>query len=154
MPKPHTLNRVSPRLPQTIFGLRADIEALRAEAEDNPSVARGLTIRKLVETRLKAIRRIVRMSNGTTTIEGQLEIDPARGVIYFHSAVTGTTVLRICNLPKPIPLGLMLDVTHMHGCGWSPVRPVVIHINKPNPLASLLRTGDPADANGDEYGEQ
>jgi len=38
----------------------------------------------------------------TTTIEGHLEIDHERGVIYFHNN-EGYSTLRICNLPKPIP---------------------------------------------------
>lgn len=32
-------------------------------------------------------------------IQGELEIDQKRGVIYFHSAKTGRTVLRICRVP-------------------------------------------------------
>lgn len=47
----------------------------------------------------------------TTKIEGQLEIDHERGVIYFHSSKTGSTVLRICRLPKPIPVDdSLLDI--------------------------------------------
>ena len=38
----------------------------------------------------------------TTTIEGELEIDHVRGVIYFHNKL-GYSTLRICNLPTPIP---------------------------------------------------
>jgi hypothetical protein len=56
----------------------------------------------------------------TVTIEGQLEIDSDRGVIYFHDN-KGFTVLRICSLPKPIPFpvpGELLDVTHMYGTNW------------------------------------
>lgn len=54
---------------------------------------------------------------------GILEIDERRGVIYFHDA-DGTTVLRICRLPKPIPDpydnngGTLLDITHMVGASW------------------------------------
>lgn len=50
----------------------------------------------------------------TRTYEGQLEIDAERGVIYFHSAATGVTLLRICGVPKPIPLpdeNNLLDIT-------------------------------------------
>lgn len=67
----------------------------------------------------------------TILIDGQLEIDQERGVIYFHSQVTGTTALRICSLPKPIPdprwiirngdvkkMGITLDITHMYGANW------------------------------------
>jgi len=58
----------------------------------------------------------------TQSIEGVLEIDADRGVIYFHAAKTGQSVLRICRLPVPIPdvrkkPGL-LDITHMHGVSW------------------------------------
>lgn len=69
--------------------------------------------------------------NMTIRIDGELEIDQERGVIYFHSAMTGTTVLRICQLPKPIPdprwiirngaiqqTGRMLDIAHMFGADW------------------------------------
>lgn len=55
-------------------------------------------------------------------IEGTLEVDHDRGVVYFHSN-DGYTALRICRLPKPIPSSeeyyqVMLDITHMHGCNW------------------------------------
>ncbi len=58
----------------------------------------------------------------TTKIEGQLEIDNERGVIYFHSH-RDYTVLRICRLPIPLPKGNrvdfpFLDITHMHGVSW------------------------------------
>lgn len=56
----------------------------------------------------------------TKKIDGQLEIDSDRGVIYFHSK-EGYTALRICSLPKPIPIpkvSTMLDVTHMFGASW------------------------------------
>lgn len=39
----------------------------------------------------------------TVKIKGELEVDTERGVIYFHSNETGTTVLRISALPTPIP---------------------------------------------------
>lgn len=58
-------------------------------------------------------------------IKGELEIDHKRGVIYFHTldenTVTtfgGVTILRICNLPKPIPRKSLLDITHMRGQSW------------------------------------
>jgi hypothetical protein len=51
----------------------------------------------------------------TTTVEGQLEIDHIRGVIYFHVNLPKEnlppTLLRICGLPRPIPAGTMLDLT-------------------------------------------
>jgi len=62
-----------------------------------------------------------------TKLDGQLEIDHERGVIYFHLSdekqvkeLETLTVLRICRLPKPIPeiKQRMLDVTHMVGCDW------------------------------------
>ena len=63
----------------------------------------------------------------TTRLKGELEIDHERGVIYFH-LTSGRDVgrrlvqtpLRICNLPKPIPLiyNKSLDITHMVGCDW------------------------------------
>lgn len=37
----------------------------------------------------------------TIKIEGELEVDVARGVVYFHSKDTGATVLRICRLKIP-----------------------------------------------------
>ena len=53
-----------------------------------------------------------------TTIEGELEIDHERGVIYFHSN-TGQAKLRICRLPCPIPKDRSLDIIHMFGCDWN-----------------------------------
>lgn len=59
----------------------------------------------------------------TIQIEGILEIDQDRGVIYFHSNETGHSPLRICSLPKPIPnpeeYANTLDITHMKGCSWT-----------------------------------
>ena len=37
----------------------------------------------------------------TVKIDGELEVDLERGVIYFHSNKTGTTLLRICGLEFP-----------------------------------------------------
>ncbi len=59
----------------------------------------------------------------TKTFEGQLEVDSERGVIYFHSNDTGTTLMRICRLPTPIPLpevgkSMSLDISHMVGTDW------------------------------------
>jgi hypothetical protein len=45
-----------------------------------------------------------------------LRIDRERGVIYVDHAEE--TILRICSLPRPIPAGVMLDVTHMVGASW------------------------------------
>ena len=65
----------------------------------------------------------------STVLNGQLEIDHNRGVIYFHLTDPedvkkyGTvTVLRICSLPKPIPeiKGNSLDISHMFGTDWKP----------------------------------
>lgn len=54
-----------------------------------------------------------------TVLNGQLEIDHLRGVIYFHSKKLGC-VIRICNLPTPIPqIGDRgLDITHLVGQDW------------------------------------
>jgi hypothetical protein len=51
----------------------------------------------------------------TTKIKGELEIDHARGVIYFHSAKTGQTILRICRLGKLKKKVNHIDITHMWG---------------------------------------
>ena len=62
-----------------------------------------------------------------TLLNGQLEIDHDRGVIYFHLSDEGevckrgtVTALHICSLPTPIPeiKQRMLDITHMKGCDW------------------------------------
>lgn len=46
------------------------------------------------------------------TVDGQLEIDSERGVIYFHDAKTGSTILRICGLDGlPKNLDYLLDIT-------------------------------------------
>ena len=59
----------------------------------------------------------------TIQIQGALEIDQDRGVIYFHSLKTGHSPLRICSLPTPIPnpseYGMQLDVTHVVGASWN-----------------------------------
>ena len=64
--------------------------------------------------------------NKVVKIVGELEIDCERGVIYFHSIETGATVLRICQLPVPIPASgkfpYFLDVTHMSGTSWDLIR--------------------------------
>lgn len=58
-------------------------------------------------------------SKGSTlSVEGVLEIDPARGVIYFHNK-QGCTTLRICGLKLSKlshvnPL-MSIDITHMVG---------------------------------------
>ena len=68
-----------------------------------------------------------------TRLKGEIEIDHKRGVIYFHSVDKGT-ILRICNLPKPIPQDEMLDITHMINTTW--------HSNKlpslPSPPQNVL----------------
>jgi len=65
-----------------------------------------------------------------TKLDGQLEIDHDRGVIYFHigNSVQSAercvvTALRVCSLPTPIPeihKGRSLDITYMYGCDWEP----------------------------------
>jgi hypothetical protein len=58
----------------------------------------------------------------TTVIQGSLEIDHERGVIYFHTDplqdAENVTLLRICSLPVPIPQGQQLDLTWGHACTW------------------------------------
>jgi len=59
----------------------------------------------------------------TRQIEGQLEIDYARGVIYFHprdEVITGGgTLMRIQGLPRPIPKNQMLDIKLGPFCSWT-----------------------------------
>ena len=56
----------------------------------------------------------------TIRIQGELEIDVNRGVIYFHSQ--GRSMLRICKLPVPIPNPAkndnLLDISHKYGTSW------------------------------------
>lgn len=49
----------------------------------------------------------------TLKVNGQLEIDIDRGVIYFHNVNTGTTLLRICKLkiPEDFTTGGLIDIT-------------------------------------------
>jgi len=52
-------------------------------------------------------------------IEGVLEVDEERGVIYFHSK-KGYTLLRLSSLPKPIPEiedspAYQYNLVHMEG---------------------------------------
>jgi hypothetical protein len=49
-------------------------------------------------------------------VDGQLEIDTDRGVIYFHAAKGGRTILRICRVPYLSNFDPQLDyidITHM-----------------------------------------
>ena len=60
-----------------------------------------------------------------TVIDGQLEIDHLRGVIYFHCSDpaiaekwNGVTLLRVCGLPTPLPERAM-DVSFRDSmCDW------------------------------------
>jgi len=55
-----------------------------------------------------------------SAMPGTLEIDYARGVVYFHS-LTGYTILRICKLRIPEsfdPRKDLLDITHMVGASY------------------------------------
>jgi hypothetical protein len=63
-----------------------------------------------------------------TKLKGELEIDHDRGVIYFHTSnktfakkANAITILRICQLPTPIPEYKQLDITHMFGVDWSKI---------------------------------
>lgn len=65
----------------------------------------------------------------TITIPGELEIDPNRGVIYFHTSdekiaakYGSVSILRICQLPRPIPPRAM-DITFEYGCNWGIRKP-------------------------------
>jgi len=53
-------------------------------------------------------------SNMTTKVQGQLEIDHNRGVIYFHND-RGITVLRICRLGAIPQDAVHIDITHKVG---------------------------------------
>lgn len=57
------------------------------------------------------------MEDKSGCIEGVLEIDNERGVIYFHTDF-GATLLRICGLPKPIPNCKFIDITHAKGVSY------------------------------------
>jgi hypothetical protein len=62
------------------------------------------------------------------TIEGQLEIDLRRGVIYFHCAETGLTVVRISQLeiPKSFnPETQQIDIIHMVGASYGSGRDAI-----------------------------
>lgn len=60
-------------------------------------------------------------------VEGILEIDTNRGVLYFHSKETGHTVLRVCQLDKDqlagvvrqLDRGMSIDITPMFGVSYS-----------------------------------
>jgi hypothetical protein len=49
----------------------------------------------------------------TVKLEGQLEVDIHRGVIYFHNNKNGCTTLRICRLyiPETFDEDMQLDIT-------------------------------------------
>jgi hypothetical protein len=58
----------------------------------------------------------------TQIFDAQLEIDHVRGVIYIHCKETGRTLLRIQNLPVPIPqvekYGELMDIRHSGVTSW------------------------------------
>lgn len=57
-----------------------------------------------------------------TTIKAQLEVDHSRGVIYVHDETGSVTLIRICNLPNPIPFRFaQIDITHMVGVSITPL---------------------------------
>jgi hypothetical protein len=73
-----------------------------------------------IETNSVLEDKIENLTMESSMLEGYLEIDSKRGVIYFHGK-DGITLLRICHLPKSIPnpsKSGMLDITHMYGCNW------------------------------------
>jgi hypothetical protein len=75
-----------------------------------------VAIRALTHTKRVKIPAHVR----NTVMDGQLEIDHNRGVIYFHDGKTGTTQLRICGVWKPIPKGRALDIAiYRQVCNWT-----------------------------------
>ena len=69
----------------------------------------------------------------TTKLPAEIEIDHDRGVIYIHvveGPLAGSTILRICNLPTPIPSDRQLDITHMVNCDWSGEQKMNKYINR------------------------
>lgn len=51
----------------------------------------------------------------TVKLEGELEVDAERGVLYFHNTRNGATTLRICGLKNLLfgfDAGTQLDITH------------------------------------------
>lgn len=48
-------------------------------------------------------------------VQGELEIDFKRGVIYFHNCKTGQTILRVCRIGKLKKELKSIDITHMVG---------------------------------------
>lgn len=93
---------------------------------------------------------------------GELEVD-SRGVIYFHSLTTGTSILRIAGLPNklsdemdPEALGVQLDITLSGGANDDPrygahvvlpnrkVRKALVKAFKPQ--VEELESPDPYDA--------
>lgn len=56
------------------------------------------------------------MENNIVTYSGLLEIDYDRGVLYFHNAEKGNTILRICqmDIPRTAPKdknSIFMDIT-------------------------------------------
>ncbi len=107
--------------------LDADFSTVQASAEGQPSIARngGTTMpaakSSTVFKPLAPFKTTINADADTTQIRGILQIDHKRGVIYFHDN-EGSTPLRICSLPKNIPvptLEKMLDITHMKGTNWT-----------------------------------
>lgn len=94
----------------------------------------------------KDLKKVVRWATAPTMAttmslaveDCTLEIDVERGVIYVHGP-TGMTLLRVCRLPTPIPVGgSMLDITHMHGASWgaATIEPWTRKDDRPQTIAS------------------
>ena len=63
---------------------------------------------------------------------GELEIDAERGVIYFHADGVGT-ILRLCQLPRPIPAPgpeRCLDLAWGVGVNWPGEPGVLAHLGR------------------------
>lgn len=105
------------------------------------------TVKKKRPKRIKPTAK----STATWKIAGVLEIDSNRGVIYFHAG--GCSTLRICNLPRPIPVvrNELLDVTHMVGASWGGGKPTPFRATgKRTKLVSLACDKDRLHALDDE----
>lgn len=98
------------RLSDDIPTLEKEIGDLSVQLREQSTYLKQANLRQKIGRRNLAIQRIKRSTPDFERLDGNLEIDRQRGVIYFHLK-DGSTKLRICRLPIPIPSGKFLDLT-------------------------------------------
>lgn len=117
------VDRMLERFYELDYSLGDAIAEAKLTEHVNPHLSEEYACRKIAKIQEKYGNR---KETKPTVINGQLEIDHERGVIYFHTTdheaaqqFQALTILRICSLPKPIPKDRQIDIAHMHGVCYS-----------------------------------